>query len=214
MAAVQSEAEAPVKNAANPHFKSKFADLAHVLEVLSEPMKRNGIAVVQMPVTAEKSAGVHTRILHTSGQELDCGACVMPLERPGPQAVGSAITYARRYSLMAIFCLAAEDDDGETAEGRGKGAKSAPKRTLADVADDPLADVAACGITYDGKAPPVMPRGVPPVFPAGEHEGKSMDVVPVDYLRGIYSRMKTAEMKLWAEYLIKAHAFSKMNGGE
>jgi hypothetical protein len=218
LVAVQSECEAPKKNASNPHFKSKFADLTQVLEVLHAPLAENGLAIVQMPVTNDKTVGVHTLIVHTSGESLDCGTCLMPLERPGPQSAGSAITYARRYSLMSIFRLSAEDDDGETAEGRG----TAPKapRTLDDVAkasvpDDGrpvVAEVVKCGIKWDGTLPQ-LPKGVPPVMPGGEHEGKAMDTVPVGYLRSIYGKITKPELKQWAEYLITAHAFSKINGG-
>jgi hypothetical protein len=133
---VQTSAEAPKKNAANPHFKSKFADLAQILSVLRAPLMANGLAVVQSPSVRDdgKSVCVQTTIYHSSGEVLDCGVLAMPVERPGPQAVGSAITYARRYALQAIFCLAAEDDDGESAELRDGKAQGKPARGLDDVA--------------------------------------------------------------------------------
>ena len=194
MAAVQGDCEAPVKNAANPHFKSKFADLAQVLNVLSPQLHKHGLAVVQLPVTHEKSAGVHTKVLHVSGQELDCGACLMPLERNGPQAMGSAITYARRYSLMAIFCLAAEDDDAEAAEGRGRQPKRA--KSLDDLAESD-ADM----------GPPTPPAGVCPKITFGEHNGKSIDQLPDSYLLSIRDKVKDPNNKAWVEYFIKAHAY-------
>lgn len=212
---VQTECEAPKKNAVNPHFKKKYADLTQVLEVLHGPLEAAGLAVIQMPVNEGSQVGVRTIIASKSGETLDCGSCVMSLERPGPQAVGIAITYARRYSLMAIFRLSAEDDDGETAEGRGKAPK--PQRTLDDVAkagdaDPALSKVLECGIKWDGSMPE-MPKGTAPVMPGGEHKGKAMDTVPAGYLRSIYKNITTPDLKLWAEYLIKAHAYEKMNGG-
>lgn len=148
LAACQAACEAPKKTSTNPHFKSKFADLASVMAVLHEPLAANGLAIVQSPSLVDgKVVTVQTTLYHKSGESLDCGTLSMPTERPGPQAVGSAITYARRYALMAVFGLAGEDDDGESAEQR-KPAKE--KRTLDDVAapfekhtPEPMDNVAA-----------------------------------------------------------------------
>jgi len=139
LVAVQATCEAPKKNAANPHFKSKFADLAQVLGVLRQPMAEQGLAIVQTPsLTPDgKSVSLTTTLYHKSGESLDCGTLTMPVERPGPQAVGSAITYARRYALTAIFALAAEDDDGENAEERPPAKAAKDARTMDDVAGLP-----------------------------------------------------------------------------
>lgn len=220
MVAVQAACESPKKNALNPHFKKKYADLSEVLDVLREPLETNGLAIIQMPTNEGAGVGVHTLVAHTSGQTLDCGKCIMPLERPGPQAAGIAITYARRYSVMSIFRLSAEDDDAETAEGRGKSkaTKAAePKRSLDDVAEkSPLDDVHACGIQYDGKEAPALPKGQLPIIPEGKkHAGQSMDTVPVGYLRSIYRDIPDNHAhKPWARYFIEAHAFAKLKGGE
>jgi hypothetical protein len=75
-----------------------------------------------------------------------------------------------------------------------------------------MRDVLDCGIKWDGSMP-VLPKGMPPTMPGGEHEGKSMDTVPAGYLRSIYGKITKPELKQWATYLITAHAYSKMNGG-
>ncbi len=109
IAGALAKAQAVMKNApmnkTNPHFKSKFADLASVRDTVIPALSANGIAVVQ----ALGDNCVMTRILHASGQWIE-SACPIP---PGAdmQKMGSAITYARRYSLSAICGIAADEDD-------------------------------------------------------------------------------------------------------
>jgi hypothetical protein len=119
IATALAKAQAGMKNAAlnkvNPHFKSKYADLAGIRDTVIPPLTANGIAVVQ---TLDAGMGgvsfVLTRLLHTSGQWIE-GCCPIPAA-PDMQKMGSAITYARRYSLSAICGIAAdEDDDGNAA---------------------------------------------------------------------------------------------------
>jgi hypothetical protein len=97
----------------NPFFKSSYADLASVYEAVREGLAANGLAISQWPT----GGGVETILMHRSGQWIR-DFCGMPAKDQSPQAIGSAITYARRYSLMAILGIPAEDDDGEGAEGR------------------------------------------------------------------------------------------------
>jgi hypothetical protein len=200
---VQTSAEAPKKNAANPHFKSKFADLAQILSVLRAPLMANGLAVVQSPSVRDdgKSVCVQTTIYHSSGEVLDCGVLAMPVERPGPQAVGSAITYARRYALQAIFCLAAEDDDGESAELRDGKAQGKPARGLDDVAAT-KASPAPKPTPVDVNADPRMPKCPPPTVPAGQYAGRTVDTLPIAYLRDTLPNVKIPENRAWFEYLI------------
>jgi len=119
MAKAQGEMDGAVKNSTNPHFRSPYADLASVREAC-KPLAKYGIAVLQ-PVRADGArVTVRTLLLHSSGEwvaedlTLTAGANT-------PQAVGSAITYGRRYGLSAMVGIAPEDDDGEAAEGRGSG---------------------------------------------------------------------------------------------
>lgn len=120
LSAFQGEVKAARKTASNPHFKSKFADLAEVIETAREPMAKHGLALVQMPVgSCDGTVRVVTLVTHKSGQWLK-GVLDMPLPQKTPQGVGSTISYARRYCAMAALGIAADDDDGEQAEGRGK----------------------------------------------------------------------------------------------
>jgi len=125
LAAFQGEVTPPKKTASNPHFKSKFADLADVLEAVRAPLAKHGLSLTQMAVGAcETHVRVVTIVAHKSGQWFR-GALDMPLAQKTPQGVGSAISYARRYCAMAALGIAAEDDDGERAENRGPGVAKA-----------------------------------------------------------------------------------------
>jgi len=93
-----------------------YADLADTLSVVRPVLAKHGLAVLQ-PVTTEPEHDlvvVATVILHSSGEQLELGRLGLPLGQ-GAQATGSAITYARRYALLAALGLAAEDDDGAAA---------------------------------------------------------------------------------------------------
>lgn len=104
-----------LKCASNPHFKTKYADLASCLEAVDDALLSNGIAVYQE--TSEDAAGVtvETVFLHESGESLRSGKLHVPASKQDPQGYGSALTYARRYSLMAACGIAPEDDDGNAA---------------------------------------------------------------------------------------------------
>lgn len=118
LAAAQKEYGAAVKDSANPYFKSKYADLSSVLGACGEPLNAHGIAVVQDASAEGKAVTVTTRLQHSSGQYIE-GKLTLVAKDDSPQSVGSAITYARRYGLMAMAGIAPEDDDGEAAQPRG-----------------------------------------------------------------------------------------------
>lgn len=104
-----------LKTSTNPHFRSKYADLGACLEAVNEALLNNGIAVYQE--TSEDAAGVtvETVFIHESGEALRSGKLHVPAAKHDPQGFGSALTYARRYSLMAACGIAPEDDDGNAA---------------------------------------------------------------------------------------------------
>jgi len=106
------------KGAENPFFKSKYADLASVWDVCRGPLSENGLSIVQaIAVPAPGETILQTILLHTSGQLIVSSYPVKPV-KDDPQGMGSAITYARRYALMAMIGIAPEDDDGESAVRR------------------------------------------------------------------------------------------------
>lgn len=114
LAKAQAEMKSAKKNQDNPYFKSVYADLASCYEACREPLTKNGIAVfqgIEDSIDGE-SVTLNTMLLHSSGEWLS-SSLRMPLLKKDPQAVGSVITYARRYGLCAAIGLASEDDDAE-----------------------------------------------------------------------------------------------------
>ena len=115
------------KNATNPHFKSKYADLGATCDAIQPGLTAAKLLVIQAPLTAPDGAvGVETMVLHASGQWVRPDPLFLPLGKADPQGAGSAITYARRYALAAFFNLAPEDDDAN-----GAMRPKAPQRPLA-----------------------------------------------------------------------------------
>jgi hypothetical protein len=104
-----------LKSATNPHFRSKYADLASCVDAVVDALNDNGIFLFQ--TTAEHSDGIicETSFLHESGERLDCGKLFFPSPKNDPQGFMSCLTYIRRASLLAACGLAPEDDDGNAA---------------------------------------------------------------------------------------------------
>lgn len=114
-----------LKSSSNPHFKSKYADLAACVEAVIDGLNANGIALVQKQHPSDTGVAVETIFVHESGETFSAGVLTVPAAKQDPQGYGSALTYARRYSLMAACGIAPEDDDGNAA--RGPAAKTAKK---------------------------------------------------------------------------------------
>lgn len=106
------------KDSANPFFKSKYADLHQVWEAVREPLSANILSVIQTTRRTENGLEIVTTLGHGSGQWMRSYTPVKAM-KDDPQAMGSAITYARRYALAAICGVAQMDDDGESAMNRG-----------------------------------------------------------------------------------------------
>lgn len=104
-----------LKTATNPHFKSRYADLASCVEAVIDALNNNGIFLFQ--TTSEHIDGIicETSFLHESGERLDCGKLFFPAPKHDPQGFMSCLTYIRRASLMAATGQAPEDDDGNAA---------------------------------------------------------------------------------------------------
>lgn len=118
----QSAMKPAKKDTANPFFKSHYADLASVWDAIREPLTGNGLSVVQLPsVGNDGEVKLTTMLLHTSGEWVSGDLTMKPIKND-PQAIGSCLTYARRYALSAITGVATEDDDAEGATGRGHSA--------------------------------------------------------------------------------------------
>jgi len=108
-----------LKDKSNPAFRSKYADLGACIDAVEEALLANGIAFFQETSEDPTGVTVETVFLHESGESLRCGKLHVPASKQDPQGYGSALTYARRYSLMAACGIAPEDDDGNAAS-KGK----------------------------------------------------------------------------------------------
>lgn len=104
-----------LKTSTNPHFKSKYADLAACIEAVIDALNDNGIALVQQSHHCEDGVIVETLFIHESGEVISGGKFHVVASKQDPQGYGSAMTYARRYSLQAACGIAPEDDDGNRA---------------------------------------------------------------------------------------------------
>ena len=110
LAKAQGEMENAGKNSVNPHFRSKYADLAEIINTVRPVLAKHGLSVTQFPSFDGTLAHVETIIAHQSGEWMS-GTTSSPVQKADPQGIGSATTYLRRYSLAAVCNLAQEDDD-------------------------------------------------------------------------------------------------------
>lgn len=114
-----------LKTSTNPHFRSRYADLATCVEAVIDSLNDNGIALMQMTHECSDGVIVETVFMHESGETFSAGRLHVPAAKHDPQGYGSALTYARRYSLMAAAGIAPEDDDG-TAASKPKPVETKP----------------------------------------------------------------------------------------
>lgn len=111
----QKEFGPALKTNTNPHFKSKYADLAACIEAVIDGLNNNGIALIQQTHECESGVMVETLFVHESGETFSAGKLHVPASKNDAQGYGSALTYARRYSVMSACGIAPEDDDGNNA---------------------------------------------------------------------------------------------------
>lgn len=114
LAKAQAEISNPKKNAANPFFKSKYADLSEVINVSKPVLAAHGLSVIQLPGMSDGVVTVETVLTHESGEWIS-SVMSMPPVKSDPQGVGSCLTYIRRYSLAAVCGIGQEDDDANEA---------------------------------------------------------------------------------------------------
>jgi len=114
------------KNAKNPHFGKTYADLVSVQSAVDEALAANDLVIIQAATSTDSFVEVETILFHApTGEHIGCNVKLTPAKND-PQGVGSAITYARRYGMLSLLNLAAEDDDGHAAtNGNGQAARPA-----------------------------------------------------------------------------------------
>jgi len=132
LAAFQQDVTQPKKSAKNPHFKSTYVPLDNVVDSIAETAPKHGLSYLQTTVTDNDKAGVQTLLMHESGEWIEFEPLLLPIgQKATPQAVGSAITYARRYTLSSIFGLASETDDDANGASDNAAKNPAPKAAMA-----------------------------------------------------------------------------------
>jgi hypothetical protein len=119
-----------LKTSTNPAFRSKYAKLENCIEAVIDALNENGIMLMQPTHLCEDGVIVETMFLHESGEQISNGKLHVPATKHDAQGYGSALTYARRYSLLAACGIAAEDDDGDAASKP----KAAPAKPVAQPA--------------------------------------------------------------------------------
>lgn len=148
-----------LKTSTNPHFKSKYADLSACVEAVIDALNENGIALIQKTHECDSGVMVETVFVHESGETFEAGKLHVPAAKNDPQGYGSALTYARRYSLMASCGIAPEDDDGNAA--------SKPRKQR--MAESAVADF--CTLISDSESFDALKKNFTTAYRAAEHIG-------------------------------------------
>ena len=120
LAKAQSVLSNAKNTADNPFYKSKYAPLGDVLDLIRPVLAKNDLSIVQYPSSADgKEISIHTLLIHASGEYIDFDPLTLTAEKITPQGAGAAITYGRRYTVSGILNIASEDDDdGNALEGK------------------------------------------------------------------------------------------------
>lgn len=212
LAKAQAEIENIEKGGVNPAFRAKYAKLGAVLDEIRPKFAKHGISITQMPINGEGSnIGVVTRFAHSSGQWIESCLFVAPTKFDA-QGAGSAITYCRRYSLMAMAGLAPDDDDDGNAavgrpEPRADARRAAPMPRQAELPKDASATIAA-----------TLPPN--PEEPPEVREARDLARVDFDRLRREFSEALTVEAiehekrGIWARNTESIARIQKHGGAE
>lgn len=122
LASAKSEMNNPKKGKINPAFKSGYVDLVTLLACIEEPLAAHGLQLIPTLTCHDGNLDcLVTTLFHNESEEFISSVHPLRPSKPDPQGFGSALTYARRYSIMALLNLGAEDDDGNAASGRPTG---------------------------------------------------------------------------------------------
>lgn len=149
LAKAQGEMGHAIKDAVNPHFKSRYADLASVWDAIREPLSKHGLSVVQTIRIEGLDHYLDSILLHASGQFIG-GSMKVLVSKVGAQELGSALTYARRYALSALVGVAPDDDDGNAASTPAK--SQVTQAPVAQIEKSPITnDSVQTGLDFDIK---------------------------------------------------------------
>jgi hypothetical protein len=164
----QKEFGPALKTSTNPAFRSRYADLSACVEAVIDALNNNDIYLMQPTHECSDGVIVETIFIHSSGEQMSSGKLHVPATKHDAQGYGSALTYARRYSLMAACGIAPEDDDGNSAAKP----KAAPAKPAAPAAKAPT--------SIEGKDTPWQLKVV--AKPDGDHGEWSQLVIDATML--------------------------------
>jgi hypothetical protein len=129
LSAFQAVVENPPNTAENPFFKSHYAPLNDILKRYRPELAKQGLSIIQSASGDGETVAISTRLMHNSGEWIETEPLVLRPDKLTPQGAGSAITYGRRYAISAVLGISSEDDDdGNIAEAKEKGAAKKPAK--------------------------------------------------------------------------------------
>lgn len=168
LAKAQAAMDHAVKDSKNPHFGSAYADLESVVDACRKPLADHELSVLQNASRPEAGlVSMTTLLLHSSGEWIESDPLVVQSKDGGPQAVGSCLTYLRRYQLAAMVGIAPKDDDAEAAEGRAVPSQQPARPQTQPPPRQPQ--------TYVGR-PPSRPNAPAPPKPPVSQPVKDSDI--------------------------------------
>lgn len=183
LAKAQGEMRPALKDSTNPHFRSRFADLASVWDACREPLSKHGLAIVQSVVNRGDDQYLETTLGHSSGQWIS-SEMRLPIQKPGPQELGSCLSYCRRYSLAAIVGVYQDDDDGERGEVRSS-SKPVEQKPV-----EPKSNVATLSAQMIQQLNPYFAEDLDAVEMVSQKFGCHWTKLPVDKFVTVLERMK------------------------
>ena len=175
-----------LKQSQNPHFKSRYADLATCVEAVIDALNENGIALIQQTHECDSGVIVETLFVHESGETFSAGKLHVPSSKHDAQGYGSALTYARRYSLMAACGIAPEDDDGNAAT-----AAPPARRTAAPAAPAPQK---ASKLDVETIEKLAQAKGVETSAICAAYKIASLGELPVTKVQEVVARLQSKEV--------------------
>jgi hypothetical protein len=190
---LQGELPRAGKTADNPFFKSKYADLTSIMDVVQKPLHDNGFAIISTMDYDDlhpDSVLIYTTLLHESGEWLRGCIKMQPLlagnrKAPTPQEVGSMITYGKRYGISAMLSLATEDDDGAAASGTIAGAVKIAKEVFPDAEE----------LTIDTLQAALEKAGIGVIKVLKRFNVESMEDLTKEQILEVYTQLKAKGVK-------------------
>jgi len=172
LAIAQGTMKAAKKDKENPFFKSSYADLASVWEACRDALSKNGLAVIQTTEQSKDQAVVVlTTMVHKSGQWIRGRLSARPA-KPDPQTLGSCLTYLRRFALSSIVGISPEEDDGNSASGRGAAKETLGATEVKKVSQKPTSQGSGASVMLSPRTHCVF----------GKHEGREWNSFTNDQL--------------------------------